>query len=1339
MGNSWLFSPAASRLEPSDRERAFLALAEASERMTWILRQDGRCAFVNRAFTEQMGLDASAALDLGWLDALSPSDRASFLPRWRDLAETDQAFELDLILQDGSGVARSFHVRLEPLHRGEEPRRFLATARPAAASLTPASELTRRVLDSLFAFVGVLEPDGTLLEANEAPLAAAGLTLSDVRGKKFWDCFWWSYDPAIQAQLEDACARAAAGETVRYDVPVRVAADGRLDIDFQIAPMRDATGRVTHLIPSAVDIADRKRAEQAMAWSEARLRRAQKAGNVGTWEADLVSGQTHWSDTMWTIYGRSPEPDTNPERVFRDSLHPDDARRLDVWQAQAQRGEVSLLDEEIRIRRPDGTWRWIQTTAEVVRDDGDRPVRMAGVNIDITERVQAAERLRESENRARELARALEERNELLEALFEHAPAAFALLSPTPPHPALTHNQAYERFLAPHGEGGARRPEDEAAAPRPVPSLGEHGSVLEEVARTGAARALSEVPYDPASRPSEPGSSLPGEIPSDEAGEASSDPSWWNWNVAPVVVAGELVGLAHAAIEVTEAVRARKALEAEMAERERAAAALTAQTEMMAALIDTIPVLLCIWNPTLERFQFNRCFREVLGWDEADGTGGDFMEKFYPDPEYRAEVEAFMRGLRGWKDLETTAKDGAQVPISWANIRLSNETLVGIGVDLRPRLRAEADLRRQRELLQAIIDNAAAAIYAKDLDGRFILSNRHQAEMLGKAPSDLLGESDSSLGFSEAEVKVFRSNDQAVLDAGRSMSFEEHIQVGRVDRTYLSVKFPLRDADSAIYGVCGISTDITERKQTERALRESEDKFRALAEAMPQFVWSTDHRGYHDYFNEKWYQYTGMPRTGEQGWRWREYLHPDDVAASARMWRRSLATGEPYSVEYRFRRASDGAYRWFMGRALPVRDASGRIVRWFGTSTDIHDLKVAEAALREADRRKDEFVAMLAHELRNPLAPVRTAAELIRAAGSQGPVVDRARDVISRQVQHMTRLIDDLLDVSRVARGLIDLDRSRIDLSDVVRQTVEDYRSSLESSGLEIRVHFPPEPVWIIGDRVRLAQAIGNLLHNAGKFTERGGRISAGVERDAATGEALVLIEDTGVGIPPELLPRLFESFSQADQGIDRAKGGLGLGLALVRGLVELHGGRTAVHSDGPGRGSAFTLRLPTAEVDRDESSNGQPAAARSPSPEQLRIVVIEDNQDAAEMLKLMLSMKGHEVDVAFDGQSGLMAAEVSAPDVVICDLGLPGGVDGFDVARSLRRGRQPVALVALSGYAREEDRREALEAGFDFHLAKPVHWQSLEEILLQARSRRERAADVREGGERLGRSGRHR
>lgn len=376
------------------------------------------------------------------------------------------------------------------------------------------------------------------------------------------------------------------------------------------------------------------------------------------------------------------------------------------------------------------------------------------------------------------------------------------------------------------------------------------------------------------------------------------------------------------------------------------------------------------------------------------------------------------------------------------------------------------------------------------------------------------------------------------------------------------------------------------------------------------------------------------------------------------------------------------------------------------------ELQDRETLLRESDQRKSAFLAVLSHELRNPLAPIRHSLHLLDHAEAGSEQAGRARAVLRRQTDHLTRLVDDLLDVTRISRGSINVQKTRLDLVEIVRHTVEDHNTLFSARGVALDLHLGELPLWIDADETRITQAIGNLLSNAAKFSHANGSVVITVERGAG-GMALVRVRDDGAGIEVGLLPRIFEPFIQADTSLDRSGGGLGLGLSLVKGLVELHGGSVEARSDGPGRGAEFIIRLwlaPEQPVLRD--AGRPPREGTAPR----RVLVIEDNVDAADTLRELLEMWQHETEVAHDGCTGVEKARAFRPDVILCDIGLPG-MDGYEVARAIRSDPTlaSVFLVAVTGYASPGDQWKAADAGFNRHLGKPVSVGAIEEVVATA------------------------
>ena len=412
---------------------------------------------------------------------------------------------------------------------------------------------------------------------------------------------------------------------------------------------------------------------------------------------------------------------------------------------------------------------------------------------------------------------------------------------------------------------------------------------------------------------------------------------------------------------------------------------------------------------------------------------------------------------------------------------------------------------------------------------------------------------------------------------------------------------------------------------------------------------------------------------------------------------------------------ADGSVLYVQNDVEPLYDTHGHIYGCVSVCVDLTDRKLAEAGLRTADRRKDEFLATLSHELRNPLAPIRSAIEVIRLARGDEELIERARATMERQLLHLVRITDDLLDVARITQNKVQLRRERIDLRAVVQSAIEATRPMIDAQGHTLTVHSPDSPIWADVDFTRIAQALSNLLSNAAKYTEPGGQITvtAGVDTAGAT----ITVADTGIGIPPTLLPRIFDMFTQLQAHRDRTFGGLGIGLTLSRRLVQLHGGTIDAASEGPGRGSQFTIRLPLEMTAHAAESRAD--GIEAPRQVGCRVLLAEDSADAAEMMSLMLSVKGHDVRVAADGEQAVAIAGQFQPQIAFVDIGMPR-MDGFEVARRLRDllGRR-VLLVALTGWGQDEDRRRSRDAGFDHHLTKPPEPEVLDRLIAECMQKR--------------------
>ena len=636
-------------------------------------------------------------------------------------------------------------------------------------------------------------------------------------------------------------------------------------------------------------------------------------------------------------------------------------------------------------------------------------------------------------------------------------------------------------------------------------------------------------------------------------------------------------------------------------------------------------------------------------------------------------------------------------------------------------------IRRQRARVIVVDDNGDMRAYIKDLlerdwvveayaDGEAALS------AILHAPPDLVV-SDVMMprldGF--GLIQKMRSHDTiksvpVILLSARAGEEAriEGLQAGADN--YLVKPFSANELLARVQNQIDLSR---KRRNAQEALEQSEAYFRSLVDTSPAILWITDAQASCTYLSKRWYDYTGRTPEQDLGYGWLENMHPDDRQLIGKIFLAANPTQEAFNLDYRLRR-HDGKYRWSIGSGVPRFDQDGNFLGHIGIVIDVHERKCAEEELRrlaaelsEAGRRKSEFLAILAHELRNPLAPIRSGLEVMRLKAGDPVALGKVRDMIGRQVAHMVRLINDLLDIARITSDKVELKKERVELSRVVASAVETSLPLIEAAHHQLAVHMPEEVLWLDADAVRICQVFSNLLNNAAKYTPAGGRIDLSVHRDGDT--AVASVADSGIGIPAEALPAVFEMFTQVGRNMAHSQGGLGIGLSLVHRLVELHGGTVSAASAGSGKGSIFTVRLPLAAKMLAETSPAITAERESgdAAAHKLRVLVVDDNFDAAQCLSDLLAIGGHATRVANDGYHALQMAQVFRPDVVILDIGLPD-MSGYEVARALRTmvETESAVLVALTGWGTAEDRARAMDAGFDHHLIKPVELAAIDKLL---------------------------
>jgi len=788
---------------------------------------------------------------------------------------------------------------------------------------------------------------------------------------------------------------------------------------------------------------------------------------------------------------------------------------------------------------------------------------------------------------------------------------------------------------------------------------------------------------------------------------------------------------------ITDDVTARKAMEAQQRDGD-ARLALTLQAGQLG---------FWDWNIATGHAHYGGHWEKMLGYapGELDPHVRIWKQLIHPDDlegvsqiladhlECRSEVYAAEHRLRhkdgSWRWILTRGQVIARDADGTALRALGTHT------DITERKHAEERLRESEERFRLLVESSSQAVWEAEPDGRVSVDSPSWRAFTGQDVDAWLADAWAVLHPDDRERAYAAWHDH--VTSARSV-FQQQFRFRRQDgqwRWTRVVAAPLADSDGKLMKWVGMNTDITEQKEVENRLRESESFYRQILESIPGMTFTCTPEGDCDFISQQWIEFTGVPVDAQLGHGWANLLHPDDRARTADAWRAAVENRGSYDLEYRVR-SHAGNYEWFKVRGRAIRDSSGNIVRWFGAAVNVDDLVRAEEALREADRRKDEFLAMLAHELRNPLAPILTAVEILRLTQDARPGVEAIHEVIERQVRHLVRLVDDLLDVSRVSSGKIQLRTAPLDFIDVIEQAIEMHRPVIAARQHTFVHDLPAHPVRIAGDPVRLAQVVGNLLNNAAKYSDPGGHIhlSLTVEeapsqgRDAPGPCAVLRVRDRGRGIDPAALHSLFDLFYQADRTIDRSEGGLGLGLSLVRSLAQMHGGSVEAHSAGRGHGSEFVVRLPVLpDPDRPPPAPppASPAHANLPP---LRILVVDDNRDAAESMSLLLQLKGHHVLTAHDGQQALDLAIHHHPDVVLLDIGLPK-LNGYQACRAMRHaGLHSALMVAMTGYGQAEDRKLSHLADFDAHLVKPVDLASILSILddtIHSRGRARRGSGV--------------
>ncbi len=713
-------------------------------------------------------------------------------------------------------------------------------------------------------------------------------------------------------------------------------------------------------------------------------------------------------------------------------------------------------------------------------------------------------------------------------------------------------------------------------------------------------------------------------------------------------------------------------------------------------------------------------FERILGWTAAEMVARPWVEFVHPDDvaESLGETNLLFSGSKTQSfENRYRHKDGSYRWFLWnAQPYPDEQVIYGAAIDITERKQVEETLRQRETELRLVTDTVPALIAFIDADQRYRFNNQSYEDWFGQPAQAIYGKHLREV-LGKTAYDEIRPYVEQVL-AGQPVTFERTLLYRDGGSRYVSATYvPRLNNQGAVEGFVALINDYSDRRQAEAALRQSEERYRYLVESIPQLVWTADPEGVLIDVNQRWCDFTGLSLEQVKTEGWQAVVHPEDIPVLSQNWAIAQQQGLNYQAEGRMRRA-DGIYRWHLHQAIPMHTPQGRVLKWFGTATDIEDQKqleqrrsqllsqeqAARAAAEAASRTKDEFLAVVSHELRSPLNPILGWATLLKNGTLDAAKTQQALSVIERNARLQTELIDDLLDVSRMLRGKLQISASPVNLATTIRAAIETVRLAAEAKSIRIDAHLETNVGLVSGDATRLQQVVWNLLSNAVKFTPAGGSIAVRLAAGAAH-QAQITVTDTGKGIVPEFLPLIFDYFRQADSATTRQFGGLGLGLAIVRHLVELHGGTIEAASPGENQGATFVVSLPTLANPPTPAPEFslQPPALELPG---TRVLLVDDDGDTRTFIAFLLEQAGAKVAAAASAREGLSALEQFQPQVLVSDIGMPD-MDGYMLMRQIRalpaEQGGDIPAIALTAYVREVDQEQALAAGFQRHIPKPV------------------------------------
>lgn len=1155
---------------------------------------------------------------------------------------------------------------------------------------------------------------------------------------------------------------------------------------------------------SQAELAERTRVEAKLRESEESLRLALEASRMGTWDWNIESGQIRWSNNLEAMFGLEAGAFDGSFQMFSDRIHPDDRDRVlaAVEQAIATGDDYEI---EFRVVYPNGTVRWALSQGKVFYNRDGQPVRMAGNDIDITDRKHAENALQASEEQFRQLAENIDVVfwiKEVTEDRVSYVSPAYERLWGLNPQELYERQQAWIDYIHPDDRAAVDRAFQAKAAAglfdeeyRILLSSGQvrwvHDRCFPLRNAAGDLRRFTGIAEDITDRKqieemlrlqaqvldqthdSVVTTDLDGTITSWNKGAervfgytaeevlgqpvamlypADQQEVLWNQVIAPLKANGKhevevvsqgksgerfdlLLSLSLLRNERQEPI-GMIGFSMDITDRKRTEAALRQNEQLLRLALTGAQAGSWDWEILTNKVVWSSENYDLHGLPSTLSIQyEDWANTLHPDDrdrinaetwrciedrqaEYRVEFRIIhpQRGIRWLQALGRLIVNDQGEPI-----RLS-----GINLDITDRKLAEDGLQQSEAFNRRILESSSDCIKLLNLNGQLLYMNpgglcMMEIENIGP----YLNADWESLW--EEEMRETVEAAIATAQAGELTRFQGFCPTAKgTPKWWDVVVTPILNPEGQVSQILATSRDITERIQSEAALRQSEERFRMLADNMSQFAWMAQANGDIFWYNQRWFNYTGKTLEEMQGWGWQKVHHPDHVDRVVQHIRHCFETGQLWEDTFPLR-GQDGQYRWFLSRAIPIRNEQGEIACWFGTNTDITERKQSEmerdrlleqeqaarAYAERANRIKDEFLAVLSHELRSPLNPILGWTKLMQSRKFDATKTSEALAIIERNAKLQTQLIDDLLDVAKILRGKLSMNVTPVDLAFVIEQAIDTVKTAAVAKAITLQAELP-QIGRVSGDAARLQQIVWNLLSNAIKFTPAQGQVEIRLKQE--DNQAKIIVNDTGKGINPDFLPHIFESFRQEDASTTRQYGGLGLGLAIVRHLVEAHGGTIYADSLGENQGATFIVRLPLLDA---ESKQPPPDAVSIDELDLtgIRILAVDDEPDARELLTVLLTQYGAEVLTVTSATDVLTHLESFRPDVLISDIGMPE-MDGYMLIQQIRalppeKGGQTLA-IALTAYARGEDYQLAIASGYQRHLTKPLDLDQLVKAVVE-------------------------